>query len=191
MAIPAARPSTDGRPLPAAVPAAPVPGRVLDHERRRAAAFAADRDALAGPEQDQQDRREPPDRVVPGQQPDAGGDHRHEQDAGRQGPPAAEPVAVVGEQQGAGRAGQEGHAEDREGREQPAGRVGFGEEGGRDDGGERSVEGKVIPLDEVADAAGDQSAPSRVGGGGLLDPLGLATDARSLGLLHAPLPSEP
>ena len=94
----------------------------------------------------------------------------------------------MGEQQGAGRAGQEGHTEDGEGREQPAGGVGFGEERGRQDGGERAVEGKVIPLDEIADAAGYQSAPPRVGGGDLLDPLGLASDARSLGLLHAPPP---
>jgi hypothetical protein len=118
---------------------------------------------------------------VPGQQPDAGGDHRHEQDAGRQRPAAAQPVAVVGEEQGAGRAGQEGHAEDREGREQPADGVGLGEERGRDDGGERPVEGEVVPLHEVADGAGEEGAPSGLLAGCLPEPLGLATEGRCSG----------
>jgi hypothetical protein len=98
---------------------------------------------------------------------------------------------VVGEEQGAGRAGDEGHAEDGEGHEQRADRVGLGEERGREHGGERAVQGEVVPLHQVADAAGDQGAPPRVGGGCLLDPVGLASDIGSLGLLHAPSPSEP
>jgi len=64
----------------------------------------------------------------------------------------------VREGQGAGRAGQEGDPEDREGREEPGQRVASGEERGGDDGGECPIEGEVVPLDEVADAACDQGA---------------------------------
>jgi hypothetical protein len=146
--------TTATMPKPTTVPAAPAGRCVLDHERRRPAVPAADGHALPGPEQDQQHRRQPPGRVVRRQQPDGGGDHRHEQDGGRQRPPAAQPVAVVGKQQGAGRAGQKCHPEDREGGQQPAGPVGFGEERRREQGGEGAVEGEVVPLHQVADAAG-------------------------------------
>ena len=181
----------DGRPLPAAVPAAPVRRRILDHERRRPAVLSAGGHALPGPEQDQQDGASHPIQAEPGEHADGGGDHRHEQDAGRQRLPAAESVAVVGEEQGPGRAGDEGHAVDGEGREQRADGVGLGEEHRREDGGERAVQGEVVPLDKVADAAGDQGPPPRVGGGGLVDPVGLASDLGAPSLLHAPSLSEP
>jgi hypothetical protein len=124
--------------------------------------------------------------VVSGQYPDAGGDQRHEQDPGSQRPPAPQPVAPVGKEQGAGRAGQEGDAEDREGGEEPGARVASGEERGGDDRGERAVEREVVPLDEVADAAGDQGASPGRPGRPLLDPFGFAVDGGALGLLHTP-----
>lgn len=49
-------------------------------------------------------------------------------------------------------------------------------------------EGKVVPLNEVADAAGDQGAPPGVPGDRLLDPLGLSSNGCSLVLRHACIP---
>jgi hypothetical protein len=84
--------------------ATPVRRRILDHERRRPAVLSADGHTLPSPQQDQQGRGEPPKQAVAGEQADGGGDHRHEQDSGRQRPSAAQPVAVVGKEQGTGRA---------------------------------------------------------------------------------------
>jgi hypothetical protein len=61
----------------------------------------------------------------------------------------------------ADRTGQERGGEHGEAGRQPGDRVGRREVGGGDDGGERTVDGEVVPLDDVADAARDERAPGR------------------------------
>jgi hypothetical protein len=130
--------------------------RVLEHEGRRSALLAADRGALACAQDEEQKRRKPANRGVAGYQAYSGGDERHEDDPGDQRSLAAMPIAVRRERQRADGSSEERHPEDGKRRDELADRIGPGKERGCQNGGERSVERKVVPLHKVAYAAGNQ-----------------------------------
>ena len=149
--------------------AAPVRGRVLGDERRRAGELAAAREALDQPQDREQDGCKHADRGVRRQQPDG---HRraahHEDDRGEDVAPP-DPVAEAAPEDAAQRPGEERDTVEREGREQCRRRVALREEQRGDDGNRRRVDREVEPLDEVADTAGGERADRRRGAPGRRD----------------------
>jgi hypothetical protein len=135
--------------------------------RRCAGAYsttsAADGHALSDPEHDQEHRRQPPDARACRQDADACRRDRHQQDPGGQRATAAVSVAVVAEQQCARRSGEECDTEDAEGRFQAPGRARRAEVHAGDDRRERTLQREVVPLDQIADATGDERPPTIAG----------------------------
>ncbi len=145
--------------------ARPVTGVFGDHERR-AAPFAADRDALYDAEQDEQDGGPDADRVVRGQQADeeaAGAHQDHRQEHHRL---AAEPVAEVAEDDAAERTGEIPRGERAEGGHGAHRRVGPGEEEvAEDERGDGSVDEEVVELHGCAEQPGQRDAAQLPGRG--------------------------
>src|SRR5690606_36975361 len=102
--------------------------RVLAGHDDRAAPFAADRDALAEPEGDEQDRREPADLLRRGQAADEEADDAHDRERPVEHLLPADPVAEVPEEDAADRAGEVAGGERREARDRPGDRVEVAEE---------------------------------------------------------------
>ena len=121
---------------------------MLGHIGGGSTILAAERKTLRQTQPDQDDRRGKADRRRIGQQADDEGRQTHDQDGDQEGVFASDDVADASEDDGAERAHQEAGGEGQQ-REDIAGcrRVGR-EELRADDGGERSVQVKVIPLED-------------------------------------------
>jgi hypothetical protein len=131
--------------------------RAFDGHQRRAAPFAADREALDRAHRHEQHRRPPADRREAGQQADRDGRQPHQHHGEHQHPLAAEPVAVMAEHDAAERAEQEADAEGRERRERAHRRADLREERGiEDQRGDDSIQQEVVPVDDGADKAADR-----------------------------------
>ena len=89
---------------------------MLDAHQHGAAPFAADREALDGTEQDQEDRSEDADVLIRGQAAHEHGRRTHEQQRDDERRAPAELVADVAEDDAAERADEERDGERREGR---------------------------------------------------------------------------
>ena len=113
---------------PAGRCAALVVGRVLGDVDRRAAIFAAERDALQDAQEDQQHRRERARLGVGRQQADQEGRPAHQADGDQEGALAAQPVADDAEDQRAERPEREAGAEQGQRGDQRRGRLEAGEE---------------------------------------------------------------
>jgi hypothetical protein len=136
---------------PARPVAAPRRVAVLGDDQDRAAPLAAEREALHEPQDHEQDRREHPDRRVPGQQADREGRHAHQQQAEHEQLLAPDAVAEVAEHEPAERPRHEADGEGRQRLERPGRGVGGREEDrGEDDRGRHPVEEEVVPLDRGA-----------------------------------------
>ena len=123
----------------------------IDHGDRE---LATDRDALDHAQKDQRCRGERPDAGVGGQQADGDRGYRHRQHRDQQGhaPPYA--IADMAEQHAAERARDEGNGEYAVGGQQRQQVVVEGKEVPGETSGQEAVGGEVVPLQHVADAAG-------------------------------------
>lgn len=138
-----------------------VGGSVLDGHQRRTAPLAARGDALQDTQEQQQDRRDHPRRLVGGQHADQrGGDaHQHQRRHEHHATPV--PVADVAGDEGAQRSEQEADADREERGDRGAGGAETLEEQLRQhERGRRGVDEEVVPLDGGADHGGGDHAPS-------------------------------
>ena len=132
---------------------------VLGHEHPRARHLAADRDALQDPHQQQQQRRGDADARVGRQQADRQRRHRHQEDAQREHPLAAEQIAEMRDHDPAERARQVAGREDPERLQQPqpVRHVGRKEQPA-DHRGEEDVDDEVVELERAAERGQRQRA---------------------------------
>lgn len=138
----------------AGIQPAPALRCVLSQKRRRPRILARGRKALYQADQQQQARRPHADLRVAGQQPDAEGRNRHDQDRQRQrvAPPVA--VAEMAPDHTAQGANEKRQGKHREGCQQTAGLVGLREKRSGNDGCKVAVGGVIEPFDEVAHETG-------------------------------------
>ncbi len=148
-----------GRLDPGGVVAAAVVGRMLRHIGRRAAIFAAQRQALQHAQRDQDHRRGDAPARRPRQQADQEGRQAHDHDGDEEGVFASDEVADPPEHQRAERPHQEAGRK-RQQREDVAG--GFRilcEERRADERGQRAVKIEVVPLEDGAERGGEDDLP--------------------------------
>ncbi len=119
--------------------------------------FAADRETLQHPEEDEQDRCPHSDLCVGGQQADADGGDAHHDQRDHQGVLAADAVAEVTEDDAADGSGEEPGPQGHERQQRRDARREFvGEEDlAEDERRRRSVDVEVVPLDGGADEGRD------------------------------------
>ncbi|EEF93800.1 hypothetical protein CATMIT_01563, partial [Catenibacterium mitsuokai DSM 15897] len=139
----------------AGVQAALAVGRVLGHVGRRAAVLAAQRQALQQAQHDQDDRREDAQGRVAGQDADQERRQAHQHDGDQEGVLAPDHVAEPAEHQRAERPHREAGGEGEQGEDELAGLVEAAEELLADDDGERAVQIEVVPLEDGAEAGGE------------------------------------
>jgi hypothetical protein len=127
--------------------------------QHRASPFAADADAL-DESQDGQDHRAPDSNAfIGGDDRHGGGSEPHQQQRRDQRRLAADAVAVVPEDGGADRAGNEADRVDAERLQRSHPRVGMREEQFCEhQPGDRAVKKEVVPFDRGADGRGDHRA---------------------------------
>ncbi|MNE28363.1 hypothetical protein D3C80_1218010 [compost metagenome] len=136
---------------------------VFGRQQRRAAPFATQAQALAEAQQAKQDRRPHANAVIARQHADGGGGDAHQQQRRHQGRFAADTVAKVAEQCRAQRAGEEGDAEGKKGREHLRGaRPGREEHRADHQRGGSGVNVEVVELDGSANEAGGGHPRGRV-----------------------------
>ncbi|MND98462.1 hypothetical protein D3C80_908140 [compost metagenome] len=128
--------------------------RIFGEERRGAGIFAGSGKTLDQTNEQQQRRCPQADVPVAGQDADAEGRDRHDQDRPTQGVTTPVFVTEMPPYQPAQWADDEGQGEHREGGQQTGGLVGLREERGSDDRGQVTVGGVVEPFDEVTHEAG-------------------------------------
>ena len=154
---------------PGAVEAALAGWGVLHGQHHRAAPLAADAEALSQAEDHQEDRGGHADGAVGGQQADQERGNPHDQQREDQHLLAADPVAVVAEDDPADRAGQEADGVSAEGQQRAGKRRELGEEElVEHQRGGGAVEEEVVPLDGGPDEARRGYLPD---GGPLTHPL--------------------
>ena len=129
----------------------------VDH---RPGELAAEREALDDAQDHEQDRRGDADLRVGRQQPDQQRRAAHQRDRQRQQRAASDAVAHHAEHEAAERPRAETQREDGKGQQLLGGRARLREELTADVAGEVAVDGKVEPLEDVADQAG-QRGPKR------------------------------
>ncbi len=151
--------------LPAPGDAALAGLGVFDQERRRAAPLAAGGEALPAAADQQQDGREQADLRVGRDQAGASGRQRHQPDRDDERRAAPVPIAIGADDHRAERPEQEADAEGDEGVDQRQRIVAGRKERMADRHGEEPVEHEVEQLEEIADRAGDDRAPSQGLGG--------------------------
>jgi len=169
--------------------------RALDGHQRRAAPFAADREALDRTHQHQQHGRPPADRRETRQQADRDGRQPHQHHGQHEHPLAAEPVAEMAEHDPAERTEQEADAEGRERRERAHGRADLREEFGIEyERGDDPVQQEVVPVDDGADKAADRGLAglaARAGAGGGVEGIEGRCHAKSPGTAHRGIVAAP
>ncbi len=139
----------------AGVQAALVVRRVLGHVGGGTAVLAAHRQALGQAQDDQDHRCGETDRGVVGQHADQEGRDAHDQDGDQEGVLAADAVAEAAEEGRAERTHEEAGSERQQGEDHARGFIDATEELLGDDGRERAVQEEVIPLEDRAEARGE------------------------------------
>nr|WP_235021261.1 hypothetical protein [Caballeronia telluris] len=131
---------------------------MLDHHQRRAAPFAADREALQEAQRREKDRRAEADAFIRRQKADQEGPAAHHQQAQHEHRLAADLVAVVSEHDAAHRPRDEADRKGRERRDRARDRIDRGKEQlVEDQRGRRSEDEKVVPLEGRAYRAGERT----------------------------------
>ncbi len=131
-----------------------------------AAVLAAERQALQQAQRDQQDRREPADRHVGGQQADREGRAAHHDDGDEEGVLAPDQVADAPEHQRAEGPHQEAGRVGGECRQQRRRVVALRKEEGREERRQRGVEVEVVPLENRAQGRSEDDSFLFLRGGG-------------------------
>ena len=151
MPEPSSKPGDHAHLLEAAVEAALVLRRPLDDVGGGRAPFAAGREALHQPRDDEQQRRRDADRRVGRQEADQHGADRHQRDGDEQRGLAPMRVADAAENDSAERARDEAEPIGEEGREQRGDFIALRKEFSRDDDRHKGVDREIVPLEHVAD----------------------------------------
>ena len=136
---------------PRGVEAALVLRRVLGDVDRRAAVFTTEREALRQTQTDQDDRRDDAGRGIGRQQADEEGADAHQRHGDEEGVFAADDVAEPTEKQRAERAHRETGGEGEQREDEGCRRIDAGEELRRQNGRQRAVDIKVVPLEYGAE----------------------------------------
>ena len=144
--------------------AAPALRRMFANENRRAAIFAAKRQTLRQPQQDQKDRRGEADGVIIGQQADEEGRKAHDQDSQQERVFASDQIAEASEHARAEGTHGETGGESEQGEDIGGGRIDVGKEIFRDDRGERAIKVEIIPFENRARRKSRQHDPSLLRG---------------------------
>ncbi len=142
------------------VPAAVI-RNVLGHVRRGAAVLAAQGQPLGETQGDEDDRGDDPDAGVGGQEADERRGQAHGDDGDEEGVLAADEIADPAEHDGAQRTHAEAGAEGGEAREERRALVPGREEELAEEHGQGAVEVEVVPLEERAQARGQDHAAQR------------------------------
>jgi hypothetical protein len=133
--------------------------RPLHREQHRASPLAAHAHALDKADHGQDDGTPDSDLLIGGDEADRRSGKSGQKQRGYQRGLAADAIAIVAEDRGTDRPGDEAHRVDGERLQHTNQGIGLGkEELGKDEAGHRAVEQEVVPFDRGADGAGDQCA---------------------------------